>query len=363
MRKIDEAVIRAIAPRLSANHREKARQSQTIEALAEHLEDQLEAFDLNTKNRRAYFLAQICHESAGFRTSEEYASGKAYEGRRDLGNIQPGDGVRFKGHGLIQVTGRANHAGFSEWCRERFSDSPDFVETPDALTAFPWALISAFWYWETRDLNAYADAGDFRGVTRKINGGYNGLPDRIEALARAEEALDPTPGNTLLRLGTRGPDVTALQTRLKQIGYRPGGIDGIFGHATEAAVRDFQAHSALTVDGKAQVGGQTWEALGEAVEGAPAHPVAAARASGKGGRLNASRVTGAADKATGTGVLVGAGTLGLTYWEDAQVLIGQYADIKTALIVVISCLAGYFWWQLQVARAARIDDHKRGKTL
>lgn len=134
-----------------------------------------------TVNRAAMWCAQIGHESLGLRYMEEIASGAAYEGRRDLGNTHPGDGRRFKGHGPIQVTGRANHAACSKWAHARgLVPTPTyFVDHPAELAGTQYGFIGAVWYWTTRNLNAYADRGDVLGATKIINGGTNGYPDRV----------------------------------------------------------------------------------------------------------------------------------------------------------------------------------------
>lgn len=131
--------------------------------------------------RRQMFLAQIAHESDGFRTTREYASGRAYEGRQDLGNTEEGDGIRFRGRGLIQLTGRANYKAFAHWSGVEVEDEPELLEE------FPLALEAAVWYWDSRDLNTLADKGDFERITRKINGGLNGLEDRQRYLERAQD--------------------------------------------------------------------------------------------------------------------------------------------------------------------------------
>lgn len=138
---------------------------------------------LTTDLRLAHFLAQIAHESAGFKTTEEYASGAAYEGRRDLGNTQRGDGRRFKGRGLIQVTGRHNARRMSKVL------GPDFEANPILLQKFPWAAETAAVFWDDHRLNDYADADNVLTITRRINGGTNGLDDRKLYLARAKRAL------------------------------------------------------------------------------------------------------------------------------------------------------------------------------
>ncbi|MBA4259171.1 MAG: hypothetical protein C0446_08400 [Chitinophaga sp.] len=144
----------------------------------------LEASGLTTKNRLTFFLAQVSHESDGLRTTEEYASGKAYEFRKDLGNIYPGDGVKFKGRGLIQLTGRSNY--------ERFGREVgiDLLKEPHLVETFPLALQSALSYWYKRNINKAADRGDFELTTRLINGGLNGYADRKRYLKIFKTSLE-----------------------------------------------------------------------------------------------------------------------------------------------------------------------------
>ena len=133
--------------------------------------------------RETHFLAQICHESGCFRYVEELASGEAYEGRADLGNTEAGDGVRYKGRGLIQITGRANYKA----CGDALGH--DFIADPEALEQPLFACRSAGWFWDSRHLNEYADKGDIRAITKRINGGLNGFSDRQSYLALAQERL------------------------------------------------------------------------------------------------------------------------------------------------------------------------------
>lgn len=147
----------------------------------------LDQAEIVTPMRLSHFMAQTAQESDGFATTVEYASGAAYEGRRDLGNTRKGDGKRFRGRGLIQCTGRANYRAFTAWCRARGMDSPDFEARPETVAQFPWAFISAVWYWDWKGLNRLADKGDLRAITRKINGGTNGLADRQAYFRRAWE--------------------------------------------------------------------------------------------------------------------------------------------------------------------------------
>jgi putative chitinase len=152
------------------------------------LNDAMAEYGIDTPVRQAAFLAQVAHESGSLRYVEEIASGRAYEGRADLGNVQPGDGVKFKGRGLIQITGRANYRACSValFRDTRLLDKPELLE--DVLAA----CRSAAWFWTSRRLNLLADQGNavaFRKITRTINGGFNGLADRIAYYERAKEVL------------------------------------------------------------------------------------------------------------------------------------------------------------------------------
>lgn len=147
--------------------------------------DAAKAAGITTPLRICHFMAQIFHESASFATTVEYASGAAYEGRKDLGNTRPGDGKRYRGRGLIQCTGRANYLAFTGWAKATFPNAPDFEAQPERLADMPWAFISAVWFWQSKGLNAEADGNAIRAITRKINGGYNGLDDRRAAFRRA----------------------------------------------------------------------------------------------------------------------------------------------------------------------------------
>lgn len=142
-------------------------------------------YAVDTYERVCAFVAQIGHESAQLRYVEELASGQAYEGRRDLGNVRTGDGVRYKGRGLIQITGRANYKKLTG------EFGVDFINNPELLTQPQWAVLSAFWYWKDRRLNDYCRLSieDFKKLTKAINGGYNGLANRIDLWNRAKKVL------------------------------------------------------------------------------------------------------------------------------------------------------------------------------
>jgi putative chitinase len=150
-------------------------------------------FDINTAARIAMFLAQIGHESGGLRYVREIwgptPAQIRYEGRKDLGNTQAGDGKRYMGRGLIQTTGRDNYGRVRDGLRKVVPGVPDFVADPVALEQSPWAALSAGWYWQSRNLNVPADQNDITTVTRKINGGLNGLDDRQRLLSSATKAL------------------------------------------------------------------------------------------------------------------------------------------------------------------------------
>lgn len=138
---------------------------------------------ISTPLRQAHFLAQVGHESGGLRFTEEIGSGEQYEGRMDLGNTEPGDGPRFKGRGLIQLTGRSNYRAYGQ------------AIGMDLVSNGQWQLVAtdtnlatdvAGWYWQTRNINIAADADNLEQVTRLINGGILGLEDRRAYLQRAK---------------------------------------------------------------------------------------------------------------------------------------------------------------------------------
>lgn len=165
-------------------------------------------FNISTPMRQAMFLSQIAHESGGFRhvsenlnysasalrrvfgkyfpTDEmayEYArkpekiANRVYANRMGNGNEASGDGWKYRGRGLIQLTGKDNYLSFS-----LAADNNSFID-PGLLTEPEYAAMSAGWYWQDNGLNVLADTGDVRAVTRRINGGYNGLADRQKKYA------------------------------------------------------------------------------------------------------------------------------------------------------------------------------------
>lgn len=135
-------------------------------------------------NRLAHFMAQVGHESGGFRYMEEIASGQAYEARADLGNTEPGDGKRYKGRGPLQLTGRANYRKFGRTIGIDLERHPEIAAYPSV------GLWIACQYWADRKLNALADADDVEAITKRVNGGFNGLADRKAYLAKMKALFE-----------------------------------------------------------------------------------------------------------------------------------------------------------------------------
>jgi putative chitinase len=153
------------------------------EAFCQPLNDAMVEFDINTPARQAAFIAQVGHESGQLRYVRELASGAAYEGRADLGNVVTGDGTRYKGRGLIQITGRANYKTCAAALGLDLINHPELLEQPIN------ACRSAAWFWKSHGLNELADAGDQIKITRRINGGTNGLAERLAFFESAEREL------------------------------------------------------------------------------------------------------------------------------------------------------------------------------
>jgi putative chitinase len=243
------------------------------------LNEALPKYGIDTEVRIAAFISQCAHESRDFTSLLENLNysekalrsvfGRYFgEGKRDpaeyarkpekianyvymdkyrstrgaLGNVEDGDGWRFRGKGLKQVTGRNNVTNFAKAFDMTAEEASDWLETKEG------ALASALWFWDSNNLNPVADTGDVRALTKRINGGDIGLDDRRH---RYENALAVLGGkapvlaqtNSVLRKGSKGGAVARMQERL---GLTP---DGDFGPATEAAVRLWQSSKGLTADG------------------------------------------------------------------------------------------------------------------
>lgn len=144
------------------------------------INDTLAKCEINTPLRIQHFLAQLFHESGRLFYVKELANGQAYEGRVDLGNTHPGDGVKFKGRGLIQITGRSNYTTLGQYLGLDLISHPELLEDPEN------AALSAGWFWTTRKLNLIADKDDVVVITKRVNGALNGIEDRRALLTKAK---------------------------------------------------------------------------------------------------------------------------------------------------------------------------------
>jgi putative chitinase len=278
---VDSQTMREVAPTFSGAP--AASQAKIIAEAGAVLAATLESYDITSRLRIAHFLGQTCEESAGYRTTEEFASGREYEGRKDLGNTQRGDGPRYKGRGLLQLTGRANYADYGK------ALGVDLVNNPTLAAQPALSLKIACEYWKRHDINADCDRDDAQAVTRKVNGGLNGLSDRIAFTQKAKTAVArlqavqlsgaasggaAAPGaasggaaaagaatgqtRPVLARGSQGDAVVQLQNLLRDENFAVA-VDGDFGPGTEVAATRFQSENGLTADGI--VGPQTWAAL------------------------------------------------------------------------------------------------------
>lgn len=251
----------------------------------EAMEEILPFYEINTVNRVAGFIAQCAHESNNFRVLQEnlnYSSkaldaifGKyfvragrnakeyhrqpekianvIYASRMDNGNTESGDGWRFRGRGVIQLTGRHNYTKFGSSLSITAEQAIKYVKTKKG------ALESACWFWDTNKINRYADKQDITGMTKRINGGTIGLADRKKHYKHALEVLGghwspPKVVHSTVRKGSKGETVKAVQ---KALGAK---ADGDFGPGTEAAVIAWQRSRGLVPDGI--VGPSTLRAMG-----------------------------------------------------------------------------------------------------
>lgn len=248
------------------------------------LVDILPKYDITTEARVAGFIAQCAHESGNFMTLEENLNyreetllkifGRYFgPGKRDakeyaknpekianyvymdefrsskMGNTQPGDGWRFRGRGLKQLTGRENYTNFGKTVGMTAEQAADYVATEKG------AIESACWFWNAKKLNAVADTGDVVKMTKIINGGDIGLADRQDRYKKAMEVFggkidlkavsvnEDSDTPPVLKKGSKGEWVKKMQ---KVLGATP---DGDFGPGTEKAVKEWQAKNGLTADG------------------------------------------------------------------------------------------------------------------
>ena len=239
----------------------------------------LPEYDINTPLRVAAFVAQCAHESGNFtllkenlnysadglmktwptrfpnkQIADQYArqpekiANRAYCDRMGNGNEASGDGWRYAGKGLIQLTGKENYTRFADSIGKTPEEVSDYLQTIDG------AAESACWFWNDKRLNPLADAGDIVTITRRINGGENGLADRRKHYEHALHVLgvdgsvqsvtESGPDlNTVIRRGSKGATVAAVQSKLGLA------ADGDFGPATERALIEWQSNNGLVADG------------------------------------------------------------------------------------------------------------------
>lgn len=190
-------------------------------------------FGLEKPHRLAHFLAQVLHETGSFRWDTEIWGPTKQQEKYDTGALakklgntpaKDGDGKRYRGRGPFHLTGRANYRAFTKWAKGIDPDAPNFEKEPDAILTDPWEGLSALWYWESRDINRYADDNSLEMVTRAINGGLNGLDSRMMYYGRA--AL------VLLGYGTDRAEIERFQREHPDAGP----ADGIIGPKTRMAL-------------------------------------------------------------------------------------------------------------------------------
>jgi predicted chitinase len=182
-----------------------------------------------TVKRAAMFCAQVGEESISLTAPTELGTGAEYEGRADLGNIKPGDGVLFKGRSFIQVTGRSHYREFSRWAHAQglAPNKTYFVDHPAQLATDKYVWLGTVWYWTVaRHMNGFADAGDIEKATVAVNGGLNGLDDRTHryhVCLGLGNAILPTPAipedPMLLNKGQDAITPIALPNDIKMVRF------------------------------------------------------------------------------------------------------------------------------------------------
>ena len=243
----------------------------------EAMSEMLPKYEITTAARVAGFIAQTGHESAGYkvltenlnysakalnaifgkyfvranRDADEYhrqpekIANVIYANRMSNGDSDSGDGWRFRGGGILQLTGRSNYDSFGETIDMTAEEATDYVRTKQG------AIESACWFWKTNKINRYCDDGDIVGMTKRINGGTIGLEDRkkhynhaLEVFGgEAVEHVEESHGYSLIKRGSTGYQVKQVQEALGL------DADGDFGPGTERAVKAWQAEHDLTADG------------------------------------------------------------------------------------------------------------------
>ena len=315
--------MRLITPKMLAGLSTKEK-PELMAPLAATMNEFFPVFKITSEPRIECFLAQALHEADGFHTLEEYASGAAYEGRADLGNVKKGDGRRYKGGGIFQNTGRANYTRLTKQFREMAIDV-DLVKNPELLRTPRYAVLAACLYWKDKNLNALADlntSASFKAMTKKINGGYNGLPDRIAYLEKCRKAIieDAKPSG-VINAGSSPEQIKALQQALADKGYGVGGIDGKWGRMTRDAVMAFKADNFLDVADPSLALADVMLAKPKIIPTRVAATVADLREKG-------STTVAGADKVQVASLLGGAGALGSTALDKAEFASGIWSRVR-----------------------------------
>ena len=232
-----------------------------IDDVAKYLSIYMSQYGIDNYLRVCHFLAQATHECDGFNTLREYwgptPAQRRYEGRKDLGNVVKGDGRRYMGRGIFQITGRYNYKLYGTKLGIDLENKPELAEDPKT------SVLIALEYWKTKGLSELADKDDVVGITKKINGGTNGLFDRRQYLEKAKKlvpqnivvtAPETTPvavpviNIVMAKFGDDSEYVADLQNMLIRKGYTIV-ADGKFGKKTQDAVSDFQKKNGLAVTG------------------------------------------------------------------------------------------------------------------
>lgn len=240
---ITKEILKKIAPYAS---------DKIIADLEVYLNKHMSKYEINTKLRICHFIAQAAHETDSFKTLEEYASGVKYEGRKDLGNNIKGDGKKYKGRGIFQMTGRSNYGIYGNKLGYDLVNNPELAKDPEI------SVLAALEYWNSKGLSKFADADDVTTITKRINGGLNGFEDRKTYLARAKQYIDEPVTDVarpdialnivMAKKGDKSSYVMDLQKMLNNKGATVI-VDGTFGSGTEQAVRTFQVKNNLEVTG------------------------------------------------------------------------------------------------------------------
>jgi putative chitinase len=232
-----------------------------IDDVAKYLSIYMPQYGIDNYLRVCHFLAQATHECDGYNTLREYwgptPAQKRYEGRKDLGNTVKGDGRRYMGRGIFQITGRYNYRLYGTKLGIDLEKNPELAEDPKT------SVLIALEYWRTKGLSSLADKDDILQITKRINGATNGLFDRRQYLTKAKTLVPLDIGTTselsapipvpvlnivMAKFGDDSGYVADLQNMLIRKGYTIV-ADGKYGKKTQEAVSDFQKKNGIAVTG------------------------------------------------------------------------------------------------------------------